>query len=231
MLEEAYFRLDRARFPNHEQQLRNRIEALGGFDSISPETVTPENMFQTGWRRFWGVIFDVIIFSAVMLPLVGFIQNGREDDLAFLTALEFSTALVSIFYYIIMHAACGQTLGKMITGVKVVRNNDLKPIGFRHALMRDIVPLLFVATSIVMLNSIDIVVAEDKDAPLQVPLLVVGFAIVEFLWPLLELITMLFNRRRRAIHDFIAGTVVTRYLRRPAARQPSIAPTLSSSAA
>ena len=32
--------------------------------------------------------------------------------------------------------------------------------------------------------------------------------IVGFLWTWSELIVMLFNQRRRALHDFIAGTVV-----------------------
>jgi len=30
------------------------------------------------------------------------------------------------------------------------------------------------------------------------------------IWSLLEIITMLFDRKGRAIHDFIAGTVVLR---------------------
>jgi uncharacterized RDD family membrane protein YckC len=34
--------------------------------------------------------------------------------------------------------------------------------------------------------------------------------IVALVWILLELITMLANKKRRAIHDFIAGSVVIR---------------------
>jgi uncharacterized RDD family membrane protein YckC len=34
------------------------------------------------------------------------------------------------------------------------------------------------------------------------------FAIIAFSWFLLELITMLTNKKRRAVHDYIAGSVV-----------------------
>lgn len=217
-LEEVYFHLDQNKFPEHERRLREEIEAQGGFDTIAPETVTDENRYHTGWRRFWAMIFDAIILFAVMASLAMPIEGGNQDNLALKAALDYTTTLFSILYYILMHAAFGQTLGKMITGVKVVRNSDFNPISFRHALMRDIVPLVFIIVSIAMVNYFDIGIADDKKASLQVPMIVVITVMVQFIWPLLELVTMLFNRRRRAIHDFIAGTVVTRYLRNPVQR-------------
>lgn len=232
LLEEAYFRLDRARFPSHEQQLRQRIEALGGFDTIAPETITADNRFKTGWRRFWAMIFDIIIFQLLILgPIAGVVQSGREDDLAFNAAVSFCTQLAVIFYFVLMHAVCGQTLGKMITGVKVVRNADLAPIALRHALMRDIVPLLFLIASVLSLSYFDFGISEGKNPAPELPPVFIGIFLLGFAWPLLEVLTMLFNRRRRAIHDYIAGTVVTRYLRRPKAAPDRNASTPATSAA
>ncbi len=223
-LEEIYFRLDTERFPRHAERLRQEIARQGGFESIAPEVVTEQNRFSTGWRRFWAVIFDAIILFAVMAPVAMLVEEGRNDNLALMAALDYGTTLVTIFYYILLHAAWGQTLGKMITGVKVVKNSDLSPIAFRHALTRDMVPLLVFIVGIVLINYLDIGIAENKQASLQPPPIVGAVVFLQFLWPLLELITMLFNRRRRAIHDFIAGTVVIRYLRHPAHpqdRQPA----------
>ncbi|NNF51316.1 MAG: hypothetical protein HKN59_02650, partial [Gammaproteobacteria bacterium] len=121
--------------------------------------------------------------------------------------------IASLFYYIVMHAAFGQTLGKMITGVRVVKNKDLAPIGLGHALARDIVPLLFIAVGLLAMPMFDFGIAEGKEATLKLPIVFLAIAVLALAWPILEVITMLFNRRRRAIHDFIAGTVVIRYLR------------------
>lgn len=214
MLEEAYFRVNRERFPHHERQLRERVEALGGFDSIAPETVTEDNRFKTGWRRVWAMFFDIVIFQLLILgPLVAAIQRGREDDLALQAVLSYATQLAVIFYFVLMHAACGQTLGKMITGVRVVKNSDFTPIALHHALLRDLVPLLFVMISIFGLPFFDITISEGEDGIPQLPGIFIAIAALYFAWPVLEVVTMLFNRRRRAVHDFMAGTVVIRYLR------------------
>lgn len=230
-LEEVYFRLDAERFGEHARRLRNEIDRLGGFETIAPEVVDESNLFKTGWRRFWAVIFDAIILFAVMAPLALLIEDGREDNLALLAALDYATTLITIFYYILMHAAWGQTLGKMITGVRVVKNSDLSPIAFRHALLRDVIPLVVFLAGIVLVNFMDIGIADNKAATLQAPPIVVAIVLLQFLWPALELLTMLFNLRRRAIHDFIAGTVVIRYLRRPTSPPEDHKPAASVAAA
>lgn len=213
LLEEVYFKLDHQRFPEHRAQLRQRIEALGGFDSIAPETVTDENLFKTGWRRVWALFFDVVIISVAFIPLSAVVLSGKDDDLAFQGAFEYILRVLSLFYFVLMHAAFGQTLGKMLTGVRVVKNADLTPINLRHALIRDIVPLMFIFAALIALPLFDFKIDEGGDAILKLPLIFLVIAIVELAWPILELLSMLFNRRRRAIHDFIAGTVVIRYLR------------------
>ncbi|NNF68029.1 MAG: RDD family protein [Gammaproteobacteria bacterium] len=213
LLEEVFFRLDRERFPEHEKRLRRQIEKLGGFDSIAPESVTPENLFKTGWRRFWAVVFDVVFVTLLLMPMTAIVLGGREDDLALTGAVEFIQQTLSVFYYVLMHAACGQTLGKMITGVKVVRNSDFSPIRLRHALLRDIVPLLAIFLGLLSMPYFDFGIGEGDDLASVLPVVFIALVVVHFAWPFLELLTMLLNRRRRALHDYIAGTVVIRYLR------------------
>jgi len=112
-----------------------------------------------------------------------------------------------VVYSILMHGTFGQTIGKMITEVKVLDAKTEKPIGFRQAVIRDSVPLLssiFVASIILIFSTKDI---NESDSTLIYNSLMV-FAVVSLSWHLLEIITMLFNAKRRAIHDYMAGTVV-----------------------
>ncbi len=103
-----------------------------------------------------------------------------------------------------MHDTYGQTLGKMFTNVKVIDVRIQKAINLKQALLRDSFPifcilLLFILTELIPSDHLD---------GWGVLLIVVGSAFV--LWHVLEVVTMLFNKKRRALHDYLAGTVVVR---------------------
>jgi uncharacterized RDD family membrane protein YckC len=108
-----------------------------------------------------------------------------------------------------MHGRYGQTLGKMVCKIKVVDKSETKSITYRQAALRDsvmiVVGLIF---SITMLP----VVLQGKD-PYQMKeakdvLNILLWSSISTLWFIAELITMLTNKKRRAIHDFIASSVV-----------------------
>lgn len=214
-LEEVYFRLDADKHPEHASRLRILIEQRGGFDTIAPERVDESNRFKTGWRRFWAMlIFDPVIFALGFSLLSAPFKGAATDNPALQTALNFAADVGWIFYFVLMHAICGQTLGKMITGVKVVRNSDLGPIRLWHALARESGPLLMFVVAMLVLPGVDFVDTGDaEEAFAQLPPSVVALVAVPFIWGMLEILTMLFNKRRRALHDFIAGTVVIRHVR------------------
>ncbi len=212
-LEEAYFLLDHAKYPEHQQRLADLVAARGGFDSIAPEVVNEDNKYHTGWRRFWALLFDTLIGLLVLgvctLPLL----KQAQGDVVMTTFINLGSQLLMLCYFILMHATFGQTLGKMITGVKVVRNADEGPISFLRALLRDLVPLMLLAAAVFMLPHSDIIVTSGKKVALQPPAMLGIVSMLSFLWGLMEIVTFLFNKRRRAVHDLIAGTVVIRYLR------------------
>ena len=112
-------------------------------------------------------------------------------------------------YSVFMHGRYGQTLGKMCTGVKVL---DLSEAGlsFRQAFLRDIVPILL--SFMVLVNGLPRVAAgldpypESSEFNWVDELSLYG----SLVWFAAELVTMLTNARRRALHDFIAGSVVVR---------------------
>ena len=107
-----------------------------------------------------------------------------------------------------MHARYGQTVGKMICKVKVIDKSEKKALTYKQALMRDIVIIVIGLISMFMILPSVIGGAnpykqEDNiwDSILQ---------IINVFWFHLEIATMMTNKKRRAIHDYIAGTVVVR---------------------
>ena len=107
----------------------------------------------------------------------------------------------------------------MVVGIKVTLPNGER-IGFKQSLMRSSVDLVFVVLVIVAevsallsINS-SIMFSEsimvEKSGVLQQyhPFWYKYTELLNNFWYFSEFLVLLFNERRRAIHDFIAGTVV-----------------------
>jgi uncharacterized RDD family membrane protein YckC len=119
-----------------------------------------------------------------------------------------------VAYSVLLHWRWGQTLGKRVTRVRV-HSLSGGPLSLRQAAMRDILPLIGTIVE-VLLNLPD--VAHGKNpyqeaaaaglAGLSTFQLVMVWSMPA--WWILEVVTMLSNSKRRALHDFIAGTVVMR---------------------
>jgi len=166
-----------------------------------------DSRYQTFWRRFWAGNIDAL----VILPLA-FIDPWKHSQQLpiFLLVLWFIFHETAWYFYsVLMHGRYGQTLGKMVCKVKVVDKSEAKPITYRQAFFRDspwiVVGLIF---SIMMLP----VVLQGKD-PYQIKeakqvLAFLLWSSIGTLWFIAELVTMLTSKKRRAIHDLIAGSVV-----------------------
>ena len=113
------------------------------------------------------------------------------------------------FYSVALHAHYGQTFGKIVMGVKVVDVSETK-LSIRQAILRDIVPIFFSVLSIASaLPRIFSGLGPYKTAG-ELSWIDYGWASGSLIWFLLEVVTMLTNEKRRAVHDFIAGSVVVR---------------------
>jgi len=107
-------------------------------------------------------------------------------------------------YSVILHARYGQTLGKYLMRIKLMDISELSPITLKQAIMRDIVGIVINCAALIylMLKLQNTDIITDRYDDFMQPW--------ASTWLWMELITMLSNRKRRAIHDFIAGTVVIR---------------------
>ena len=117
---------------------------------------------------------------------------------------------IFLLYSIAMHGLCGQTAGKMLTRVRVVDLSEAS-ITMPQAILRDSPGLVFQLAFIPLaLIHLDWWIAFERGDLVDIPrwFLVLGFG--AFLMALVEIATMLTNRKRRALHNFIAGSVVVK---------------------
>jgi uncharacterized RDD family membrane protein YckC len=120
-----------------------------------------------------------------------------------------------IVYAVILHKRYGQTVGKMVTKVRVVDYRTEGAISWKQAFLRDGLPTLFLLLPLyhdiyrVMLGvPYALVSTEGFEAGMNASYWIMQM--LPGLWLLAELVTMLTNEKRRALHDFIGGTVVIR---------------------
>ncbi len=169
-----------------------------------PVFTKPKELVIARWgRRFGGYLVDSILLS---IPLVFFMfqatapllaglqsaaidpvtgqpdQAAMQDFIASMMPLQLQMyaifAGVATVYYVVFHATMGQTLGKMLVGVKVVRT-DGEDIGWSHAIKRALInPIVQI-----------------------VPVIGGLIALLNGLWPL-------WDEKRQTIGDKIAGTMV-----------------------
>ncbi|MQY03939.1 RDD family protein [Actinomadura macrotermitis] len=98
------------------------------------------------WRRLGAAIIDSVIVGAVSalvsLPfpeVVRVVTVDGESDVRYSgpgALVNFLTALAAFLYYVIMHAKRGQTVGKMLLGIRVVRAEDGGAISFGRSAAR-----------------------------------------------------------------------------------------------
>jgi len=178
----------------------------------------PQDIARTRYGSFWQRFAASWIDRLVFMPLFvaqAFVES-QSRGAAFVLAIPVAAA--SVGYSIWFHGRGGRTPGKRVMGIRVVRTTG-EPIGWRQAWMRSSVDVLFAAVgvvgSFVALSAIadadyygtDWMHRATRLADLQ-PEWLAWSGTAAVLWTWSEVVVMLFNSRRRALHDLIAGTIV-----------------------
>lgn len=163
--------------------------------------------YATFGPRFWtGSVDACVIWPATFLISLILAQ---ELSATVSTALLFLQESIWMAYTVVMHAKFGQTYGKMVCKVRVVDFKTERAITFRQALLREGIPIA-VSCSIMVYEIL--LLRGDAEGRFQATTSGALWFLVmlQLLWFLAEAVTMLTNEKRRALHDFIAGTVVVR---------------------
>ena len=171
--------------------------------------------YATFWQRFAAMWIDI----AVLMPLVVLdVWLGSISRTAAIV-LVIPMAAAECAYTIYCHGRFGQTVGKYVMGIRVVRTTGERA-SWREAWLRSSIDVAFAALGII---SSFVALATIADAQYYgggwmqraqnlkavEPAWLAWTSMAAQVWVWSEVVVMLFNRRRRAVHDFIAGTVVT----------------------
>jgi len=172
-----------------------------------------EKRYRTFGPRFWTGSVD----SCVLLPFTTTISVllSLEIPGVLVAMLVIIENLAWLVYTVTMHARYGQTIGKMVTKVRVVDFRTEGRISWRQAWIREGIPL-FLSVGLVGYQVYGIVSGRSTEGAFESGGAFdnnKGFWLltaIPGIWFFAEVLTMLTNEKRRALHDFIAGTVVVR---------------------
>ena len=169
--------------------------------------------YSTFAPRFWtGFVDSCVLWPIGFLSAIILSFHVPRYLAALVVIAESITWLV---YTAQMHALYGQTVGKMVTKVRVVDFRTEERVSLWQAWLRESIPVVLglgllgyqvvtIMTSEVEPNAIASGKAFANNNTFWLLTALPGF------WFLAEVLTMLTNDKRRALHDFIAGTVVIR---------------------
>jgi uncharacterized RDD family membrane protein YckC len=163
----------------------------------------PLNKYQTLWKRYLASIIDSLIFLPLPLLTNYFERSTNTNAFLLFTILH---VLLFTAYLVIGHGRYGQTIGKYLMGIKVLDVNEEKVIGYRRAFLRECVWFIAQTAGIVYLIVDNMKSVEPMAIHETYYKSIVG--VITSTWLILEVVTMMFNKKRRALHDFIAGSVV-----------------------
>lgn len=114
------------------------------------------------WMRFWAYTVDLIIVwsvNGILLSPLKFLNDGAPIDIGLWTLAGVLGTVVLYLYFVVMTKFYGQTIGKMIFGLKVVRK-DFDPLTWSDLLFREVVGR-FLYRVISVLTLLYIVIAFD----------------------------------------------------------------------
>jgi uncharacterized RDD family membrane protein YckC len=153
--------------------------------------------YRTFVQRLASALLDGIIFLPVSLLFENLTDTGNKAEFI-LWLLLYDGIWLS--YSVYMHGRYGQTLGKMASNVKLYSLDEISVIGYKRAFLREII---WAGISLIgMLYLVFTATGNPKSSYEEFTSYPILISV------LLELITMFFNKKRRAIHDLIAGSVV-----------------------
>jgi len=168
------------------------------------------------WRRFFAGFVDFLVLLPFLIFHSVFGQHSRTMALTLVIPMAFIYAAYNIYF----HARWGQTIGKKATGIRVVKITG-DPISWREAFFRNSVDICFSILYIIAMFIAFTSIGESEYSSLSWR--AQSYKMVELypawhrwvgrvsqIWIWSEVIVLLFNEKKRALHDFIAGTVVVK---------------------
>lgn len=131
---------------------------------ISVEEAPKDIRYAGFWMRFWAYTFDLIIvfsISGILLSPLKLMNNGATIPISAWTLNGILASLVFYIYFAWMTKQLGQTLGKMIFGLKVVRIDE-QPLLWKDLLFREVIGR-FIYQVFFFMHILYVIVAFNKE--------------------------------------------------------------------
>ncbi|HEY4785655.1 MAG TPA: RDD family protein [Bacteroidales bacterium] len=175
-----------------------------------------ESIYAGFWSRLGSLILDLLI-SAPIIFLLEYI-NGLSRVNYYYTFIP--GLLFTFFYHVYCVRKWGGTPGKLIMNIKILKLNG-RPVDWEQAFLREIVSIIYsIVMIIVMIISLSKISDElfDRLDYVQRSVILASLSPISFkfliwfnnIWVYSELIILLLNKRKMALHDYIASTVVVK---------------------
>lgn len=166
------------------------------------------------WRRFGALWLDFL----VLLPLTALTWWANEHYRLFDLYYFVPGIAFGLFYSVYLVQRYGGTPGKLMAGLRIRKPNGTK-IGYREAFLRYLPDTVLTAIMQLGLIYACLAISDAEYSSLTsiaryerlnavAPWWYRPSTIALQIWVWSEFIVMMTNRKRRALHDFIAGTVV-----------------------
>ena len=173
-----------------------------------------EGIYAGFWSRFASMFLDAF-FILPFLLLTAYIGGlGTAGYFSFLVA----NLAFMLWYCIYLPKKYGGTPGKFVVGIKIIRL-DGQPIDWKEATLRQSVLFAIILLSNILVAvcflkgdeatyfSLDWIKRSEYLESIS-PLLFQLISWVTNIWFFVGFVFLLTDKRKRAVHDFIAGTVV-----------------------
>jgi uncharacterized RDD family membrane protein YckC len=166
------------------------------------------------WPRFCSLFLDGLIF----VPISAFCWWANSHYRLFGVYYFLPSIALALFYDVYLVKRYGGTPGKLIMGIGIRKVNG-DPVGYREAFLRTLPDLILgslisIGLMFALFHITDAeyyslsAVEQTRHEFALAPSWVKPVQWAQTIWVWGELIVLLTNRKRRALHDFIAGTVV-----------------------
>jgi len=190
--------------PVSYDEARNLLADLRGHVLGQTPVAIVERKYATFWLRVCARIGDTIIFLPA--DVISYILVIHPTAPWVRVVWFLIRRCVRLVYEILMHGIYGQTLGKMACHVRVLDISE-RPLSMKQAVLRNIVDIILLPVCLWIYLPLVILGSLDFSHPVSHSPL---FTYLYGGWVWLDGLTMLTNSKRRALHDFIAGSVVVR---------------------
>jgi len=166
------------------------------------------------WKRFCAGFADAFI----ILPLAFLFVWLEGFDRTLAIAITIPSSILFAMYNVYFNARFGGTPGKLAVGIRITKPDGSR-IDWSEAWKRSAVDLVFAIIVLFVevwgltqvdpgryasLGWIERTQLVNEHAPAWYG----SISVLQQIWIWSEVVVLLFNKRKRAIHDFIAGTVV-----------------------